>query len=793
VDPNKIFLSTFTEKAALQLKQGLHYLLSIVTEKNNIYYDLSNMYIGTVHSLCHKMLSDRNFYESRIGVRPPVVMDELSQYFFIYQAQNWDLIRGIQTNITINNLFGNRSNSRHKAVISCISLFNRLSEECIDPVQRSKKITKGPMKELLPLYKNYLTLLDNAKKTDLSLLQKKAFDLLQDNPKSTTFFKYIIIDEYQDTNTIQEKIFFHLAQGHKNICVVGDDDQALYRFRGATVENFVQFPSRCKTILKKAVTTFKLEENFRSLPKIVDFYNSFILQCKWTDEYKRSYRVPKKIYTNRKDRHPSVLVTSACAPTEANLETARLIKEIVDKKYVQNPNQIAFLYPSLKSEQARRMIDALENEGLKVYAPRAGHLLDLPEAKYVFGLLQHIFGKCTFSNNYGADMELYGRWLEDCYDMAGLILQNMALADFIHECRSDLDLACSDYKLLMSVCNSNKWRPEDIYSIEQMESKLISINNLSTKALKNITSKSFKVIINKRNKSKTPFKLKYIIKRATSVDWNILDVLYKLFAFNPFKNMFDIAERQVDPDEGPICNLSIISHYLARFINDFVPLLSADLLVDNNIFSSKLFNSYLLSLFRLQESEYENPDDPFPTGRIAFITIHQAKGLEFPVVVLGNPRKDNKGPQLTEELVSPLIKSKDREPLNLAPEFDIMRMFYVALSRAENLLIINRYRGQGQRINLEFLKPIDQHSVEISDIKINSLKKSEVKKGKELPTNYSYTGDFLAYQRCPRQYMIFHKYRFSPSRSQMMFFGNLVHKTLDELHNYLIVNKNQLS
>ncbi len=59
----------------------------------------------------------------------------------------------------------------------------------------------------------------------------------------------MIIDEYQDTNTIQEKLVFELSSDHKNICVVGDDDQALYRFRGATVENFVDFPERLAAAL----------------------------------------------------------------------------------------------------------------------------------------------------------------------------------------------------------------------------------------------------------------------------------------------------------------------------------------------------------------------------------------------------------------------------------------------------------------------------------------------------------------------------------------------------------------
>ena len=92
---------------------------------------------------------------------------------------------------------------------------------------------------------------------------------------------------------------------------------------------------------------------------------------------------------------------------------------------------------------------------------------------------------------------------------------------------------------------------------------------------------------------------------------------------------------------------------------------------------------------------------PFPRRRIPFLTIHQAKGLEFPVVVLGNPRKDGGRPQRVEELVHPLIE-REGEPLDRMAEFDAMRMFYVGLSRAKNLLVIARYKGQGHRLSRQF-------------------------------------------------------------------------------------------
>lgn len=88
----------------------------------------------------------------------------------------------------------------------------------------------------------------------------------------------------QDTNAIQEKIFFNLAKGNQNICVVGDDDQALYRFRGATVENLVEFEDRCLNAIGVKPKRIDLDINYRSRKNIVDTYTGFINLADWQKE-----------------------------------------------------------------------------------------------------------------------------------------------------------------------------------------------------------------------------------------------------------------------------------------------------------------------------------------------------------------------------------------------------------------------------------------------------------------------------------------------------------------------------
>ncbi len=233
--------------------------------------------------------------------------------------------------------------------------------------------------------------------------------------------------------------------------------------------------------------------------------------------------------------------------------------------------------------------------------------------------------------------------------------------------------------------------------------------------------------------------------------------------------------------------MGLISQYLARFTDEYTHIITAQFLEDDRL-QVTFFMGFLYSLFRLGETEYEDADDPFPKGRIPFLTVHQSKGLEFPVVILGNPRKDPKL-QRVEEIVKPIL-DRQGEPLERMAEFDVMRMFYVALSRAKNLLVIAHFKGSGQKLTFPFNEMLNDRTItRIPDFDLNSLPEAN-ESNDDLPKNYSYTSDYLLYQRCPRQYMIFRKYGFVASRSQTMFFGSVVHKTIEDLH-YLLKAKKE--
>ena len=859
IKPEEIFLSTFTEKASHQLKEGLLSLLGFVTNITAKPYDISKMSVGTVHSLCQKLLLDRRFSQ---GVRTiaPVVMDELSQYFYLYNNKFWDKLWQIggyentqEAIESLNTYFEatQGKGSRHIAVTNCISFFNRLSEETIEP-NKFTNLDSVELNSLMKMYEYYLTSLKKNgvfQKVDFSLLQQSAYDFFKNSDVSSRVFKHVIIDEYQDTNVIQEKIFFELAKGHKNICVVGDDDQALYRFRGASVENLVEFESRCQKYFGIKAKRIDLDINYRSRKEIVSTYTKFIELENWekanfipknnilsfpenpsglkvayekqsnfdlddsgqsritsevnntTNKYYRF--MDKKIKAHSIDTQTSVLTTEMKKPDDVFADIAKFVKKLKEEEKVQDYNQIAFLFPAMKNNsKVLGLKRALEEEGIEVYAPRAGRFLEIDEAKAVFGLFLKILGRPVFSDevqekeslpqenqnfrHISAEMMEYKKWVDSCITFSNRLCEEDKELDlYIKDRKSEVKILINDFSLLVELMKKKNWT-QDIIFKKEMKKDILEIVGLSEKSKKNLSGKYFDNIVDAREKDKNPFTLGYIFSRMTSVDWSILDLFYQLNGFKHFREMYKLAEDGTD--EAPVCNLGLITQYLSRFMDEYGNVITAFYLSERR-FINRFFLSYTYALFRRGESEYEDNDDPFPKGRVPFLTIHQSKGLEFPVVILGSIFKKVRLASVTEKVVRELKPSDDAEPLDKIGNFDTMRMFYVGLSRAKNLLVLPQYKGSSNS-NHQFKTLFETESYQkINDFDFSTLPNADFEEN-DISRNYSYTSDYLNYQKCPRNYMIFRRYDFVPSRSQTMFFGSLVHQTIEDLHNYLINKRN---
>jgi len=810
VDPKKIFLATFTEKAAHQLKEGLRSLLGLVTNQTGVPYDISGMAIGTVHSICQNILidPDRRFTIDGNRSRPPVLLDELSQYFKIYNKKYWlELLTsgGYYTGVDpekeqevaqreINKyLFGKDVYSRHLAVMSVIKLFNRFSEENLEPSEvNPNDITLAKLLKMYSFYRESHKKGERIETVDFSLLQQKAFNKIKAFDGAQDVYEHIIVDEYQDTNSIQEQIYFELAKKCKNICVVGDDDQALYRFRGATVENLVEFENRCQKYLGVAPKKISLNTNYRSKKFIVDFYCDFINQTNWKKENGNGhYRVvDKNIQAHNQETFPAVVATKKKRREEIFSEIARFVFDLKEQGKIQDYSQVAFLFPSLKSlgeksTKVQGFEDALNELGIPVFAPRAGRFLEVPESLDIFGLLFTILGRPSHQGQGSAGLQSFRNWQLACLDSAKKIIeQDSLLQEYILDRKTEINSILKDFEALIAVINKKKWQIEKPLKLEMMRD-LASASGLSPKCKSILQKTAFNELLKKRQQAGQPVSLKYVVNRVTSVDWSVLDLFYQLNGFKHFQKMYELAEQGID--EGPVCNLGLVTQYLARFMEEYSPIVTASFLSEDR-FANTFVGSYLYAIYRLGEQEFEDTDDPFPKGRVPFLTIHQAKGLEFPYVVLGSLRKDERDVDTVEVIIKDLLK-KEGEPLDKMSNFDKMRVFYVGLSRAKLMTILPFFDRGKQNTSEEFLKILEKEDLPtINTLDFKELPIAELER-EDLGKNYSYTADYLNYQQCPRKYMIFKKYGFVPSRSQTMFFGSLVHQTIEDLHHLLITER----
>ena len=520
VPPEEIFLGTFTEKAALQLKQGLTVYLSDATRLTGCAYDLSRMPIGTVHSICRRILSDRRFSRGRMRPGNVNLVDELEQYFVV--LDHWkDLLDAggfeREGNETISEyLTGRRLQSRHGAVAATISLFNRFSEECLE-ASRAARATRDPvLRKLLRMYGAYRKL----ELTDLSLLQQAALDHCRASKGTNHVLRHVIVDEYQDTNYVQESLFFHLAGGHRNLCVVGDDDQALYRFRGSTVENLVEFEDRCREQLGRPPRTLNLGTNYRSQRAIVAFYSGFIQHphFDWRKEpgKKGAYRIAsKKIVAHSKDDTPAVVASAPAHPNDVCAEVAGLVRRLLDEGKISDPNQVAFLYPSLKSEQVQRMIAALKEKELEVYAPRAGQFLDVPEALDMFGVLLVLFGSPARGAT-SPGMQPFLEWVKRAHARGkAIVREDRALAAFIKERQEQIERVIADRNLLVTAVGEENLKDP---LTEPMVKRIVAVKKLSPRATRYLR-RGLRRLIEARRRAGRPLTLGYVVNRVTTLDW----------------------------------------------------------------------------------------------------------------------------------------------------------------------------------------------------------------------------------------------------------------------------------
>ena len=246
--PYEILAITFTNKAAGELKDRIAKKLGDSAQ---------SIWAGTFHSICGKIL---RYNADRIGY---------SSHFTIYDTDD-------QKSVLKQIIKQNNIDDKMLPVKSVLSYISRCKDSLVSPSEALSSVGNDLRAKLMcELYREYQKRLLASDAMDFDDMIVNTVRLLSENPDVLEHygnkFRYIMVDEYQDTNHAQYKLVSLLSQIHGNLCVVGDDDQSIYRFRGATIENILNFEDE-----NKNAKTIRLEQNYRSTGNILNAANSVI-------------------------------------------------------------------------------------------------------------------------------------------------------------------------------------------------------------------------------------------------------------------------------------------------------------------------------------------------------------------------------------------------------------------------------------------------------------------------------------------------------------------------------------
>lgn len=363
VVPEELVLCTFGKPAARELRQRF------VTTAQALGFgaDVAGVRVSTIHSLCHQILVP---YAGVVGLKAPYrLLDDDEQTRLM--RTRFDKIFGPDRDVLENRGWWDEPDIIHQAR----RYFDRIADERIN----LKKLYNSPQSFDAALGRccwRYRRMLLGCGALDFAHLQALADVLLADPTVASTVaatMRHIMVDEYQDTSHIQQRILFRLAKAHGNLAVVGDDDQSIYRFRGASVRNLLQFPDRFPDAQVVGLTV-----NYRSHRGIVDAYGRWMpTAADWShpDRPNVSLRYAKSIVAHAADRHavyPSVISVVGDSPYDEGRQLAEIFRFLKDAGTISHYSQVALLLHSVKDWVAGPYLDALEDLGVPVRHMAAG-------------------------------------------------------------------------------------------------------------------------------------------------------------------------------------------------------------------------------------------------------------------------------------------------------------------------------------------------------------------------------------------------------------------------------------
>ena len=610
VDPFNILALTFTNKAAKQMKERI---ADIVGD------EAKNLWMGTFHSVFARIL---RIEAHKIGY---------TSNFTIYDSDDSQkLVARIIKELNLD-----KEQYKYKIIFSRISSMknNFISADQYindDEMLLSDKVSNRP--KFHEIYKQYVERCFKAGAMDFDDLLLKTNELLNSYPdtlsKYQNIFRYILVDEYQDTNHSQYLIIRSLSDKFQNICVVGDDAQSIYSFRGANINNILNFQKDFPDS-----KLFRLEQNYRSTKNIVNAANSII-------EYNQK-RLKKNVWTNNESGE-KISVNKLLTDGEEGRFVASSIFENKMQYQMQN-SDFAILYRT--NAQSRSFEDALRKKNIP-YRVYGG--LSFYQRKEIKDVLAYL--RLLINND---DEQAFKRIINFPARGIGLTTLNKISIEAKEKSVSDYTYLKDYSKSSTILNNSTKNKLLDfVVMIESIKAKLESLDVFE------ITK----------------------------------EVLKQSGLYNLYKN---------DESMEGINRIQNIEELL-NGVKDFV---------ENNDKNQVSVSTFLQDVALATDQDNESNDK----NKVALMTIHLAKGLEFPFVYIVG---------LEENLFPSAMNLNSRTELE-----EERRLFYVALTRAEKKIylsyVLSRYRW-GKPVDSEKSRFIDEINDEFLENNViqNSITKN---------------------------------------------------------------------
>ncbi|WP_343210047.1 DNA helicase PcrA [Anaerolentibacter hominis] len=596
VSPWNILALTFTNKAAGEMRQRVDDIVGFGAE---------NVWVSTFHSTCVRILRR---HAKELG---------FENNFTIYDTDDQKtLMKEICKYLNIDTKF-----LKERAILSAIS---SAKNELITPEQYDN-VNAGDFgkRKIAAAYLEYQKRLRSNNAMDFDDLIMKTIELFRDNEEILSYyqqrFKFILVDEYQDTNTAQFKLISMLASTvnedgeiEHNLCVVGDDDQSIYKFRGANIQNILSFE---KTYPDAVV--IKLEQNYRSTQTILDAANEVI--------HNNTERKDKRLWTSN-DKGDLISYTQYENEYE---EAEHIVQEIAERISKDNAEYRDFAILYRTNAQSRIFEEKFNVRGIPYNIVNGHNFYERREIKDLLAYLQ------TIDN--GMDDLAVRRIINVPRRGIGL-----TTVDRIAEYAQNNDISFYDTLL----------HAESVPGLSRSANKVMSFVSL----------------------------IESLKSRLGAPDYTLLDLIKEIIEATGYVS--DLEAEGTEEAQGRIDNIDELINIVAHYVQNAQ---------EEPTLSGLLEQMKINGAGESVEDGKENVKNP--NNRVLLMTLHSAKGLEFPYVFLCG---------MEDGIFPGYMSIVADDPSELEEE---RRLCYVGITRARKKLYISAARQRMLRGETQFNKP----------------------------------------------------------------------------------------